>query len=91
MKLCGAILLLAAFFPQEAVAFSKLKAGLETVTTGYLIPVSRIVAGAALVLYATLSFFNQDEYQRKIGHIIFMAIIASAGLEVLDQLMKAFG
>ena len=85
------ILLLSTFFPTESLAFSRLKTGLETITSGYLIPISRLVAGASLVLFATLSFFKQDEYQRKIANIIFMAVIASCGLEVLDKLMKAFG
>ena len=86
-----AMLLLFTLFPAESSAFSRLKTGLETITSGYLIPISRLVAGASLVLFATLSFFKQDEYQRKIANIIFMAVIASCGLEVLDKLMKAFG
>ena len=64
--------------------------GLEMVTTNYLLPISRIVAGGSLILFVTLSFFRQDEYQRKIGYIIFMAVIASCGLELLDKLMRAF-
>ena len=86
-----AVLFLTVLLPEEAAAFSRLKAGLESVTSSYLIPVSRLVAGASLVLFATLSFFNQDEYQRKIANIVFMAVIASCGLDVLDKLMRAFG
>ena len=91
LPICLILVLAVSLFPEDAPAFSRLKTGLETITTGYLIPISRLVAGASLVLFATLSFFKQDEYQRKIANIIFLAVIASCGLEVLDKLMKAFG
>ena len=83
------ILALAILSP-DAMAFSRLKSGLETITTGYLIPISRAVAGASLLLFVTLSFFKQDQYLRKVTEIFFLAVLASAGVEILKKMMEAF-
>ena len=79
-----------AIFSPDALAFSRMVSGLETITTGYLVPISRAVAGASLLLFVTLSFFKQDQYLRKVGEIFFLAVLASAGVEILKKMMEAF-
>ena len=71
-------------------AFTKLKAGLETITSNYLIPLSGAVAGASLILYVTLSFFKQEENMKKIGNVALLAIMATAGVQMIDELIQSF-
>ena len=75
----------------EAYAFSKLKNGFETITSSYLIPVAGAVAGAAFILFSTLSLFKPDEYQRKVANVIFLSIFASSvGLEIIKKIVESF-
>lgn len=83
-------LILTIFIPNFIFGFDKLKNGLESITSNYLIPLSGAVAGASFILYITLSFFKQDEYQRKAGNIIILSILAGSGLEIIKNLIESF-
>ena len=74
----------------EAYAFSKLKNGFETLTSTYLVPLAGAVAGAAFLLMITLSFFKQDEYQKKAANVAILSIFAGSGLEIIKNLIQSF-
>ncbi len=75
---------------QPAFAFSKLKNGFETITSTYLIPLAGAVAGASFILFVTLSFFKQDEYQKKAANVAILSIFAGSGLELIRNLIQSF-
>ena len=76
--------------PSNAYAFDSLKNGFENLTKMYLLPLSGAVAGCALLVYITLSYFKKDEYQKYVGNIFGLAILASAGLSLIEALTKSF-
>lgn len=76
--------------PLNAYAFSKLKNGFETITSSYLIPLAGAVAGASFILFVTLSFFKQDEYQKKAANVAILSIFAGSGLELIKNLIQSF-
>ena len=76
--------------PNNSYAFSKLINGLESITSTYLMPLAGAVAGASFLLYITLSYFKQDEYQRKVANVIILAIFTGAGLEVIKKIIQHF-
>ena len=71
-------------------AFGKLKNGFETITSTYLIPLAGAVAGASFILFVTLSFFKQDEYQKKAANVAILSIFAGSGLEIIRNLIQSF-
>lgn len=75
--------------PNRAFAFSKLKAGFETITNNYLIPLLYAVSGAAFIFYVIYSLFKQDE-KKKIGEVAVLSIIGAAGLDLINKLMQSF-
>ena len=84
--LAGGLLL----FPAQSHAFSKLINGLETITATYLTPLATAVAGASFLLYVTLSYFKQDEYQRKVVNILILSVFTGAGLEMIKLIIQNF-
>lgn len=80
----------ALFAPTNVYAFSKLKNGFETITSTYLIPLAGAVAGASFILFVTLSFFKQDEYQKKAANVAILSIFAGSGLEIIRSLIQSF-
>lgn len=76
--------------PTNVYAFSKLKNGFETITSTYLIPLAGAVAGASFILFVTLSFFKQDEYQKKAANVAILSIFAGSGLEIIRSLIQSF-
>lgn len=77
-------------YSPQALAFSKLKNGFETITSTYLIPLAGAVAGASFILFVTLSFFKQDEYQKKAANVAILSIFAGSGLELIKNLIQSF-
>ena len=71
-------------------AFSKLKNGFESLTSTYLLPLVGAVAGAALITYIILSFFKQEEYQKKVASVFGLSVVGAAGLEVLNSIIQNF-
>ena len=78
------------FIPSNALAFTKLKQGFETITTTYLIPLSNSVAGASFILFIILSYFKQEEYQKKVANIIMLSIISCVGINLLNVITQTF-
>ena len=76
--------------PTSAFAFDKLKNGFETITNTYLMPLTGVVAGAALITYVTLSYFKQEEYQKKAASVIGLSIFSAAGLELIKTIIESF-
>lgn len=76
--------------PTNVYAFSKLKNGFETITSTYLIPLAGAVAGASFILFITLSFFKQDEYQKKAANVAILSVFAGSGLEIIRKLIESF-
>jgi hypothetical protein len=74
----------------NAFAFNKLKNGFETITNTYLMPLTGAVAGAALITFITLSYFKQEENQKKVAGVFALAVMATAGLEVLKTIIQSF-
>ena len=73
-----------------AIAFTKLKNGFETITSTYLIPLSAAVAGASFILFVILSYFKQEEYQKKIGNVLVLSVFSAAGLEIINAIIQTF-
>ena len=71
-------------------AFSKLKSGFENITSSYLIPLAGSVAGASFILFVTLSFFKQEEYQKKVANVAILSIFVGAGLDIIKNLITSF-
>ena len=80
----------ALFFTDEALAFTKLKNGFETITSTYLIPLAHAVAGASFILYVTMSLFKQEEYQKKAATVIVLSIFIGGGLEIINKVIQSF-
>jgi len=76
--------------PSNTHAFSKLKNGFETITSTYLIPLAGAVAGASFILFVTLSFFKQEEYQKKAANVAILSIFAGSGIEIIRSLIQSF-
>ena len=74
----------------NTLAFSKLKNGFESLTSTYLLPLVGAVAGAALITYIILSFFKQEEYQKKVASVFGLSVVGAAGLEVLNSIIQNF-
>ena len=81
---------IATLTPSSAHAFSKLINGLESMTSSYLIPLAGVVAGACFIIFVTLSYFRQEEYQRKVANIVFLCVIAATGLEIINTITGHF-
>ena len=77
-------------FTQNVYAFNKLKNGFETITNTYLMPLTGAVAGAALITFITLSYFKQEENQKKVAGVLALTVMAAAGLEVLKAVIQSF-
>ncbi|MFG1486117.1 hypothetical protein [Halobacteriovorax sp. RZ-2] len=77
-------------YSPHTFAFSKLKNGFETITSTYLIPLAGAVAGASFIMFVTLSFFKQDEYQKKAANVAILSIFAGSGLELIRNLIQSF-
>ena len=71
-------------------AFNKLKNGFETITSTYLIPLSAAVGGASFILYVILSYFKQEEYQKKVGNVLALTIFSATGVEIINSLVQSF-
>ena len=76
--------------PNNAYAFDQLKNGFENLTKMYLMPLSGAVAGCALTLYITLSYFKKDEYQKYVGNILALAVLARVSLSIIDGITTSF-
>ena len=76
--------------PKNAEAFTQLKNGFENITKVYLIPLSGAVAACALILFITLSYFKKDEYQKNVGNILALAVLARVSLSVIDAITQSF-
>lgn len=76
--------------PNHVYAFSKLKNGFETITSSYLVPLAGAVAGAAFIVFVTLSFFKQEEYQKKAANVAILAVFVGSGLEIITNLIQSF-
>lgn len=74
----------------NAYAFGKLINGFNTVTDTYLIPLATAVSGATFVLFCILSYFKQEEYSKKVGHICIMTILTMTGVEIIKQISQSF-
>ena len=74
----------------NAYAFTKLKNGFETITSTYLIPLSAAVAGASFILFVILSYFKQEEYQKKVGNVLVLTVFSATGLEMINSLIQSF-
>ncbi len=74
----------------NAYAFNKLKNGFETITSTYLIPLSTAVAGASFILFVILSYFKQEEYQKKVGNVLALSILSVTGIEIINSLVQSF-
>lgn len=90
LLLVGSVILFFCIPCSEAYAFNKLKNGFETLTQSYLIPLSKAVAGCSFILYVTVSFFKQEEYTKKVGHVTILSIFSAVGLELIDTLIQSF-
>lgn len=77
-------------YSNDVFAFSKLTSGFENITTTYLIPLASAVAGASFILFVTLSFFRQEEYQKKVANVILLSIFIGAGLELIKNVITNF-
>lgn len=75
---------------QNVYAFTKLKNGFESLTSTYLLPLVGAVAGAALITFIILSFFKQEEYQKKVASVFSLSIVGAAGLEILNSIIQNF-
>jgi hypothetical protein len=74
----------------QAFAFNKLKSGFETITNSYLIPLSSAVAGASFITFVILSYFKQEEYQKKAGNVFALSVLSTAGLEIIGSINQSF-
>ena len=74
----------------KVYAFTKLKSGFDNITTSYLIPLAGAVAGASFILFVTLSFFKQEEYQKKVANVAILSIFVGAGLDIIKNLISNF-
>ena len=77
--------------PANAHAFSKIIRGLESITSAYLVPLAGAVAGASFIVFIMLSYFRQDEYQRKVLNVLLLSVIAGGGLEMIKKITEHFG
>jgi hypothetical protein len=89
-KLITAAVTLTMLIPTNVYAFSKLKNGFETITSSYLIPLAGSVAGASFILFVTLSFFQQEQYQKKAANVAILSVFAGSGLEIIRNLIQSF-
>ncbi len=89
-KLITAVFTLTMLIPTNVYAFSKLKNGFETITSSYLIPLAGSVAGASFILFVTLSFFQQEQYQKKAANVAILSVFAGSGLEIIRNLIQSF-
>lgn len=80
----------ALLMPAHAYAFTKLIAGFETLNSSYLIPLARIMAVTSLLVFVALSYFKKDEYQKHIGNVVALSIIAATGTTLIQEVMNAF-
>lgn len=76
--------------PAQAHAFTKLIAGFETLNSSYLIPLARIMAVTSLLVFVALSYFKKDEYQKQLGNVVALSIIAATGTTLIQEVMNAF-
>ena len=76
--------------PTNAHAFTQLKNGFENITKMYLLPLSGAVAGCALILFIILSYFKKDEYQKNVGNVLALAVLARVSLSVIDAITRSF-
>ncbi len=77
-------------YAREAHAFAKIQNGLETITETYLVPLAGAVAGASFITFVILSFFRQEEYQRKAANVVVLSIFVGAGMELIKQIIQSF-
>ena len=85
-----AIMGLLTITPEKLYAFSKLRSGFETITESNLIPLARIIAGGSVILWVTMSFFKQDEHQRKISNVFGLGILLGCGVELMNYIINIF-
>ena len=77
--------------PKDQVyAFSKLKNGFETITSTYLVPLAYAVAGASLIFYLIMAYFNQQDYQKKAASVFGITICIAVGADVLKVVQQTF-
>ena len=84
------IIFIIIFLSEDIFAFNKLKSGFEDITNSYLVPLSHAVAGFCFLGYVTLSFFRQEEYQKKVGSVLGLAILGAVGLELIKIIIQSF-
>ena len=90
LKIITYMLLTQMALSENVFAFSKLKNGFETITNNYLMPLTGAVAGAALITYVTLSYFKQEENQKKVAGVLALSVMAAGGLEMLKAIIQSF-
>jgi hypothetical protein len=78
------------YLQRRMFAFTKLKQGFETITTTFLIPLSQAVAGCAFILFITLSYFKQEEHRKNLANVIWLAILSSVGLGLINTITQTF-
>jgi len=69
---------------------SDFKTGFENLTSNYLMPLSGAVAGCAFITFIILSYFKQDEYQKKVAGVLGLTVISSVGLSLIQTLIQNF-
>ena len=75
--------------PQNVYAFSKIKAGFETVTVDYLLPMVGAV-GACSFLYHIISSFFKEESLKKAGSTVINVGIAYGGTYLINEVIQSF-
>lgn len=72
-------------------SFNTLKSGFKTISTNYLMPLAAAIGGCSLLLYILMSYFESEKYQKKLINVVVLSICAAVGIEVLNQIIQAFG
>ena len=74
----------------KVYAFTRLKAGFETLTNSYLMPLSTAVAGTALVACVIMSYFKPEVWLPRVGTVFALAIVVKGGLEIIQVITQSF-
>jgi len=78
------------FLSSAQLYASDFKTGFENLTSSYLMPLSGAVAGCAFITFIILSYFKQDEYQKKVAGVLGLTVISSVGLSLIQTLIQNF-
>ena len=83
-------LILLSLVSLDSWGFNNLKNGFEMVTNTYLLPLSKVVACCALLLFALLSYWNPDVYKRHLTNVIFIVVLSAVGVTLINSIFQAF-